>query len=275
MSKQNRTVEILKNASRNSYGVLAAIVYNVEYITAYVRAAESRRSPLIILFFPSTLKQLPSLVYAARAAADLASVPISVHVDHAQDVEQIRQIATELPVDSIMIDMSHYEEEENLAKTKTLGALCHGNGKAIEAESGRIEGGEDGIADTAELEDVENFLAADIDILAPSIGNIHGDYGHRGPQLDLERLRQIRQQINGRVEIALHGTNDFTPQLMKECIAAGATKINVNKLLLEVWNVHLFRNVNKPLSQLIEDGIEILQKEVEHWMDIVGSSGKA
>jgi fructose/tagatose bisphosphate aldolase len=47
-----------------------------------------------------------------------------------------------------MVDMSHYEKEDNLAKTKELVAYCHERGIATEAEPGRIEGGEDGIADT-------------------------------------------------------------------------------------------------------------------------------
>lgn len=123
-----------------------------------MRAAEAARSPFMILLFPSTVKQLPSLVFAARAAADSASVPISVHVDHAQDAEQIKFMAENLPVDSIMVDMSHYDEEENLAKTKVLGKLCHENGIAVEAESGRINGGEDGIADTGDLEGVFSSL---------------------------------------------------------------------------------------------------------------------
>lgn len=48
--------------------------------------------------------------------------------------------------------MSHHEHEINLQKTKTLTDLCHVHGIAVEAESGRINGGEDGIADTGELE---------------------------------------------------------------------------------------------------------------------------
>lgn len=51
-----------------------------------------------------------------------------------------------------MVDMSHYDEAENLAKTKILTKECHDRGIAVEAESGRIEGGEDGISDTGDLE---------------------------------------------------------------------------------------------------------------------------
>jgi fructose-bisphosphate aldolase class II len=106
----------------------------------------------LLLFFPSTVKQLPTLVWAGAAARKSATVPIALHVDHAQDEAHIREMAETLPVDSIMVDMSHYEHEENLSKTKVLTEVCHAKGIAVEAESGRINGGEDGIADTGELE---------------------------------------------------------------------------------------------------------------------------
>lgn len=126
--------------------------YNIEHITAMVKAAEQRRSPLIIQLFPSSLIQTPSLVFAAAAAAKSATVPISVHLDHAQDYEQIKYVADNLPFDSIMVDMSHYEKEENLQKTRVLRDYCHERGISVEAETGRIEGGEDGIMDTGDLE---------------------------------------------------------------------------------------------------------------------------
>lgn len=240
-----------------------------------------------------------------------ATIPLSLHIDHAQDEEHIREIIATLPVDSVMVDMSHYEEKENLEKTRKLTKECHDRGIAVEAESGRINGGEDGIADTGDLEgkliqhapsklkgaqdvrldtdysltalfttpeDVDNFIAAEIDILAPSIGNIHGDYGPSGPaegQLHFDRLEAIDKQINGRVLIALHGTNDFPEQIMKRCIRSGAVKLNVNKLLLEVWNEFLSENAkNMGIVKLINEGMEVLQREVERWMDVCGSSGR-
>ena len=170
---RNRTLEILNAAAAGRYGVLAAIAYeschfygknhlltlnryNIEQLTALVRAAEAKRSPLIIQLFPSTLKQLPTLAHAAAAAVKSASVPLSLHIDHAQNVEHIREIIATLPVDSVMVDMSHYDEQENLEKTKILAKECHDKGIAVEAESGRIEGGEDGIADTEGLEGIHS-----------------------------------------------------------------------------------------------------------------------
>ncbi|KAH7397443.1 fructose-bisphosphate aldolase [Pyrenochaeta sp. MPI-SDFR-AT-0127] len=285
-TKENRTLQILNAAAAGKYGVMAAIAYNVEQLTALVRAAEAKRSPLIIQLFPSTLKQLPLLAHTAAIAVKTATVPLSLHIDHAQSVEHIREIIATLPVDSVMVDMSHYDEKENLEKTKILTKECHDRGIAVEAESGRIEGGEDGIADTGGLEalftspeDVDNFIAAGVDILAPSIGNVHGDYGPAGPkegQLHYDRLESIDKQINKRVIIALHGTNDFPPEVMKKCIRSGAIKLNVNKLLLEVGNEVLRENAaNWSLVKLIDEQMRVIQAETERWMDICGSSGKA
>ncbi|KAK1450732.1 fructose-bisphosphate aldolase class-II [Colletotrichum cuscutae] len=279
---QNRSLQILQAATKGKYGVLSVVIYNIEHLTAVVRAAEAKKSPMLILLFPLTVKQLPTLPWAVAAAIKSAKVPLALHLDHAQDEQQIRDIAGTLPFDSIMVDMSHYDHEENLAKTKVLTRVCHDHNIAVEAESGRINGGEDGIADTGDLEalftspeEVEDFIDAEIDLLAPSIGNIHGDYGPKGPQLDYQRLTNVNKQINNRVLMALHGTNDFSPEIMRKCIDNGAIKLNVNKLLLEFWNVHLRENANKPLTQLMEDGMNILQKETERWIDICGSAGKA
>ena len=94
------------------------------------------------------MKQLPTLAWAAAAAIKSATVPLSLHLDHAQNEEHIREIVDTLPFDSIMVDMSHYDHDENLAQTKVLTKLCHEKGIAVEAEIGRINGYEEGIGES-------------------------------------------------------------------------------------------------------------------------------
>lgn len=93
-----------------------------------------------------------------------------------------------------MVDMSHYEREENLARTTRWVKYCHQRRIATEAEPGLIEGGEDGVMDTDGLEaskttpeEVDQFIATGVDALGPAFGNVHGEYGLQGPQLDFER----------------------------------------------------------------------------------------
>ena len=54
-----------------------------------------------------------------------------------------------------MVDMSHYDKEENLEKTRALRDYCHAREITVEAETGRIEGGEDGIMGTGDLEGMQ------------------------------------------------------------------------------------------------------------------------
>lgn len=143
---------------------------------ALIKAAENTRSPLILQFFPRGITFSNGLlIHTAAIAAKAATVPVSIHLDHCQDQNMVRRAADELPFDSIMVDMSHYEKAENLALTKELVTYCHERGISTEAEPGRIEGGEDGIADTADLsgmlttpEEVEEFIDTGVDFLAPA-----------------------------------------------------------------------------------------------------------
>lgn len=90
------------------------------------------------------------------------------------------------------------------------------------------------------------------------------------------RFEKIRNQANGRVRLALHGTNGFAPELMKRCVAAGVSKINVNKLVLSDYYDHLHAKVGKmPHTQLIEEGIQKVTDLTIKWMEICGSAGKA
>ncbi|KAF2220918.1 ketose-bisphosphate aldolase [Elsinoe ampelina] len=286
----NRAVKMLSAAAEGKYGVLGVVSYNMETIIGAINAAEAKKAPLQILLFPWALKYSPLLVDFAAHAARKAKVPVAIHMDHAQDPEIIK-VASQIKAedgtpafDSIMVDMSHYEKEENLAKTKELVALCHSRGIATEAEPGRIEGGEDGVKDTAELEgmmttpeEVEDFIATGIDFLAPAFGNVHGDYhGVENIHLDYDRLADIQKRVGGRVQIALHGTNEFIPEILNKCIERGVTRVNVNKMVLSDYFAYTNANTGKvPLTELLETGTHLIQKQCEGWMDAMGCSGKA
>ena len=122
------------------------------------------------------------------------------------------------------------------------------------------------------------FVNTGIDFLAPAFGNIHGAYGPKGPRgwLEFERLEKVRKAVEGKVKIVLHGTNAFDQSLFQECIRGGITKINVNKQLIDPWRTMMEKRQEfTPVTKLMEESIEIFQREVERLMDECGSSGKA
>lgn len=88
-------------------------------------------------------------------------------------------------------------------------------------------------------------------------------------------IDMIRKKVDGRVRIVLHGTNSFPEDIMKRCIASGVSKVNVNKLVLDDYLVHLKENASKKnLTTLMEEGVKEARKLTEWQMDVSGSSGK-
>ncbi len=78
------------------------------------------------------------------------------------------------------------------------------------------------------------------------------------------------------MQIVLHGTNGFPPDIMKKCIDLGVTRVNVNKLVMEPYFDYVNEHTGKkPLTSLMDEGTDTIQRMAEEWMDHIGSSGKA
>jgi fructose-bisphosphate aldolase class II len=284
--KNNRAKAIVDAAFTGRYAIPAVCCYNIEGILATVRAAEAKRSPALIQLFPWSVDYADGLLlHAAAEAADKASVPIGTHMDHAQSPEGIRRAADLGGLDGIMVDMSHYEREENMRLSKELVEYCNARGIITECEPGRINGVEDGIADTEGMEEIlttpeqaEEFVALGIDWLAPAFGNVHGAYGPQGPQLDFPRLDRIATQVGDRVRLVLHGAHEdyFQEELLQKCIAAGMAKVNINGPVNAAFTkVQGELSGKVPLTTVIEEQTKAMQKVIEDHMDWLKSTGKA
>lgn len=280
----NRTMKILNAARAGGYAVPGMCCYNLESVLATVRAAEKAKSPAMVLLFPWAMAYAGTiLVRAAADACHNAKVPVSLHLDHCQSPELVRQAADiEDGFDSIMCDMSHYDRDESLKLTRELSDYCHERGIASEAEPGRIEGGEDGVPETADLgsvlttpEEAGEFADLGIELLAPAFGNVHGNYGPRGIQLDYDRLESVNAAVGKRVHLVLHGADPFDENIFKRCINSGVTKININKGMNDHYARVQREMQGKPLTSVIEAGTAAMQEAIEVYMQQFGSTGKA
>lgn len=73
----------------------------------------------------------------------------------------------------------------------------------------------------------------------------------------------------------MHGTNGFEPELLKKCIAAGTTKINVNRMVLDDYNDYIKAYAHKvPQTKLMEESTEKVVNLTVKWMEICQSAGK-
>ncbi|PAV15500.1 aldolase [Pyrrhoderma noxium] len=233
--QKNLTLDILRKAEKEKYGVLAQVCYDANSVIGLIRAAERKRSPAILQLFPVTLMygKGPFLQFCLDAAKE-AKVPVSVHLDHATDAEHLEfvlELAQQgIRFDSIMVDASHAEtDEENILIAKPYISRSVQLGIAVEVELGRLEGGEAGLralanARLTDPHQAESFLGGTgAHILAPSIGNLHGEY-LQPPNFRIDIIESLKASLPN-TPICLHGTDGLPDSLFQSCIAAGVSKI--------------------------------------------------
>lgn len=224
------TKQLMLDAQKGGYAIGAFNVENMEMVQAVVAAAEELRSPVIMQTTPSTVKYADlSYFYAnVKAAAELANVPVVLHLDHGNSFE-LAMRALRTCYTSIMIDGSHDSFEQNIAVTKAVVDACHPSQVPVEAELGKVGGKEDdldggeGGGYTVPSEAVEFVNATGIDSLAVAIGTAHGVYKGT-PKLDVERLSEIREVVS--IPLVLHGTSGVPDEAVRECIRRGICKVN-------------------------------------------------
>ena len=166
-----------------------------------------------------------------RLAAEKASVPVALHLDHGTTYETlmgcIRHGWT-----SIMFDGSHLPLAENIAQTKEIIKVAHACGVSVEAELGRLGGIEDNISVdekdarlTSPDEAVEFVKGTGVDYLAIAIGTAHGKYKGE-PKLDFERLQTIKKLLD--MPIVLHGASGVPEDAIIKATKLGINKINID-----------------------------------------------
>ena len=226
------TKEILLDAQKNKYAIGAFNVENMEMVMAVVAAAEELKSPVIMQTTPSTVKYA-SLEYFyanAKVAAQNASVPVAIHLDHGNSFELAMQ-ALRVGYTSIMIDGSHESFEDNIKLTKAVVDACNPSKVSVEAELGKVGGKEDdldggeGDPYTNPQEAAEFVERTGIDSLAVAIGTAHG--GYKGvPKLDFSRLSEIRKAVCIHAEF-MEQYGDYINMPLNG-FSAGSVSVNFN-----------------------------------------------
>ncbi|KAE8153674.1 ketose-bisphosphate aldolase [Aspergillus avenaceus] len=278
----NLTGRILNHANQHHYAVGAYNCYNNDGVVAVIRAAERKRSPAIIQLFPWTMHfQGSQFIRYVVNAAHAASIPIAVHLDHCIKPDDV-DLALTLPFDSIMVDASALDDDANVRYCKAVVDRARAGNITIEAEMGRIEGGEDGLptvdmgAIMTHPKSVEAFVPrTGVHFLAPSFGNIHGGYLAGGAEnaWDLERLAAIGHLVSTTTPLALHGTYPVSDELFQKAIACGVRKINLNRTVRDDYSESVASNARSlELTQLKSQAVEVYARSIERMMDVLGSS---
>ncbi|MCT4604790.1 MAG: class II fructose-1,6-bisphosphate aldolase [Marinisporobacter sp.] len=277
--------EILQHAHENGYAVGAFNVNNMEAVQAIIEAAEETKSPVIIQASQGGLKYagVEYIAGMGKIAAQNASVPVAIHLDHGTDFKQI-MLCMRNGFTSVMIDGSHYPLEENIKKTKQIVEMAHAVGVSVEAELGKIGGVEDDIAVderdatyTDPDEAVRFVEETNVDSLAIAVGTAHGPYKGE-PKLDFDRIKVIKERLN--MPIVLHGSSGVPEESIKRAVSLGINKINIDTDIRMAFHkavkefVHTNPDVYDP-RKIVGPARVAMKETIAEKMRMFGSSGKA
>ncbi|MBS5939385.1 MAG: tagatose bisphosphate family class II aldolase [Clostridium sp.] len=279
------TREMLNKAQREGYAVPAFNIHNLETLQVVVETAAELKSPVILAGTPSTVNYAGGefIVSMADAAAGKYDIPIAIHLDHYEEVNEIEEFI-KLGFRSAMIDASHKSYEDNIATVKEVVEFAHKYDTTVEAELGRLGGQEDDLvvdekdAKYTNPEQAKDFVEkTGIDSLAVAIGTAHGLYKGEA-KLDFDRLKEIRDMVD--VPLVLHGASDIPDELVKKAISLGICKVNVATDLKipfsDAVKKYFIENptANDP-RKYMQPGKDAMKKIVAHKIMVCGSNGKA
>ena len=281
--------DMLVKAKEGHYAVGQFNINNLEWTKSVLLTAEELKSPVILGVSEGAGKYMTGFTTVAAMVKAMdeslgITVPVALHLDHGTYAGCYKCIKAGFT--SIMFDGSHYDIEENVAKTSELVNVSHQLGLSIEAEVGSIGGEEDGVVgmgECADPDECKRIADLGVDMLAAGIGNIHGKYPEGWPGLRFDVLDAI-QQKTGIMPLVLHGGTGIPADMIKKAINLGVSKINVNTecQLSFADATRKYVEAGKDLEgkgfdprKLLAPGAEAIKATVKEKMELFGSVGKA
>jgi len=234
------TKTILKLAEEKNFALPAFNVPIPEFILWVLEEGEEMRSPLIIQVAPVEYEALDIRMFYGTLLflSQRFSIPFSLHLDHAHHLEEIL-LAIQNGFSSVMIDGSRLPLEENINLTNKVIEIAHPVEVLVEGELGRVGGLEgdesweekskEGDFFTSPEEAKEFVYKAPVDMLAVAVGTRHGLYEGRTPQLQFERIKEIREKSN--LPLVIHGGSGTPQEQLRKAAQLGVRKINFSTAL--------------------------------------------
>ena len=182
----------------------------------------------------------------------LDHIPVIDEDDQRVDYLSIIREAIELGYDSVMVDGSRLDLEENIEATRQVVDVAHAAGIPCEAELGAVLGHEAGPLPPydelfesgmgfTDVQEARRFVReTGCDWLSVAIGNVHGaisgamkDRKKVEARLDLEHLERLRQATG--IPLVLHGGSGVKREHVLAAIKKGITKVNIGTEIRQAY----------------------------------------
>jgi fructose-bisphosphate aldolase class II len=302
-------LELMLDAYRGGYAIGAFNVNNMEISQAIVGAHAAQKAPLILQLSKGARKyantdMLMAIIHAL--AKQYPEVPIIVHQDHGDTFETCKS-AIDAGFNSVMIDASHEDFENNVRITKEVVDFAHDKNVIVEAEIGKLGGIEEHVSvdeKDARLTDpveAKSFVAeTSCDTLACAIGTSHGAYKFSSDgKVDVERVKKLTEVLPD-VPLVMHGSSSVPPEYVaivnefggdlagargvneatiSEAVKYGVSKVNIDtdlRLVMTAMIRKIFVENPKEFDprKYLGPARDEIQKMVEHKIHVLNSAGK-
>jgi len=187
--------------------------------------------------------------------AQIEGLPIYLNMDHAQDQVRLEKLIS-LGFDMIHFDGSKMDYSTNLETSqKFIYTLkTHYPHTLFEVEFNKINLVDTKISKNSFTEPNQAFefmTQTNADLLAVSIGNLHGISLKLPETIDLNLLTKIRNKIPEDRFITLHGGSGISSDQITQAIQLGVVKININTELRINFNQSIAQIYSGNFSQKI------------------------
>ena len=223
------SARLMKRAEKENYAIPAFNIDNLESAMAVSEIMHEMRTPVIVQMIPRTLNYGGIAIYPAMMRELMADCPVdyALHLDHGSSLSLAKKCVAG-GFSSVMFDGSLMPFEDNVKFTKEVTDFALPMDVSVEGELGTIGGKEEGDTDLeasyTKVSEAEEFVRrTNVSTLAIGVGTAHGVYKGT-PHINIERIKEIHAAIG--TPLVLHGASGLSDGVLKDCIAAGITKIN-------------------------------------------------
>lgn len=223
------SARLMKRAEKENYAIPAFNIDNLESAMAVSEIMHEMRTPVIVQMIPRTLNYGGIAIYPAMMRELMADCPVdyALHLDHGSSLSLAKKCVAG-GFSSVMFDGSLMPFEDNVKFTKEVTDFALPMDVSVEGELGTIGGKEEGDTDLetsyTKVSEAEEFVRrTNVSTLAIGVGTAHGVYKGT-PHINVERIKEIHAAIG--TPLVLHGASGLSDEVLKDCIAAGITKIN-------------------------------------------------
>ena len=232
------SARLMKRAEKENYAIPAFNIDNLESAMAVSEIMHEMRTPVIVQMIPRTLNYGGIAIYPAMMRELMADCPVdyALHLDHGSSLALAKKCVAG-GFSSVMFDGSLMPFEDNIKFTKEVTDFALPMDVSVEGELGTIGGKEEGDTDLeasyTKVSEAEEFVRrTNVSTLAIGVGTAHGVYKGT-PHINIERIKEIHTAID--TPLVLHGASGLSDEVLKDCIAAGITKINLATELRQAY----------------------------------------